>query len=49
MDLGVNNSSKTDWGTLPYHVIHSIAKLDLQYFNVDDRKWPIFLSEIRQL
>ena len=39
MDLDENLSRKTDWANLPYPVIHTIAKLDLQNFNVNDRKW----------
>ena len=45
MDIDENLSRKTDWGTLPYPVIHMIAKLDLQNFNADDRKWPM-LSQV---
>ena len=30
MDLSENSSRKTDWGNLPYPVIHAIAKSDLQ-------------------
>ena len=30
MDFGKENSRKHDWGSLPYPVIHAIAKFDLQ-------------------
>ena len=31
MDLGKNEFRKIDWDNLPYPVIHTIAKLDLQF------------------
>ena len=34
MDLGEHSSTKTDWGNLPYPVIHAIAKSDLQNIKV---------------
>ena len=34
MDLGENSPRKTDWGNLPYPVIHAIAKSDLQNIEV---------------
>ena len=41
MDRCENLPRKTDWANLPYPVIHIIAKLDLQNFNVNDRKWSM--------